>query len=182
MYTRILVPLENSPHDARILDHVRQLARCCHSSIVLIHVADGWAARNLQQLDLRESDEIRRDREYLDRTAGMLEGEGFDVDAVLAGGDPAREITAAAAREGCDLIAMATHGHRFLKDILYGSVASEVRHLSPVPVLMVRAPGSDKESGSGTLRAERGVTPPRGSGALGGAPGGPREGGGMPRP
>jgi len=138
MYTRILVPLENSPYDEAILDHVRNLARLCHASIILIHVADGWAARNLRQLDLRESEEMRADREYLSRVAAQLEADGLEADAVLANGDPAREIADAAARERCDLIAMSTHGHRFFSDLIYGSVADGVRHKSDVPVLLVR--------------------------------------------
>ena len=141
MYTRILVPLENSPTDAAILAHVAGLARHCAAGIVLIHVADGFAARNLAQLDLRESDEIRRDRAYLDETVARLEALGLRAEAVLASGDPAGEITAAAVREQCDLIAMGTHGHRLLKDFIYGSVASEVRHKSLVPVLLVREGG-----------------------------------------
>ena len=56
MYQRILVPVENSPYDQVILEHIRKLARTCNdASIVLIHVADGWAARNINQLDLRIS-------------------------------------------------------------------------------------------------------------------------------
>ena len=151
MYRRILVPLENSATDAAILEHVRKLARVCGSSILLIHVADGWAARNIRQLDLRESEEMRADREYLERTCAELERDGFDVDCVLAGGDPASEITAAADREGCDLIAMSTHGHRFVKDVLFGSVANEVRHRTSIPVLLVRAPVARR---SGEVRAQ----------------------------
>lgn len=138
MYSRILVPLEHSAYDAAILDHVRHLARHTGASLVLMHVADGFAARNVSPLMLRESEEIRDDREYLERMCEELEGEGFSADCVLAGGDPAREICEAAERERCDLIAMSTHGHRFLKDLLYGSVAESVRHRSLVPVLLVR--------------------------------------------
>jgi nucleotide-binding universal stress UspA family protein len=138
MYRRILVPLENSAYDEAILAHVRKLAQVCQSSLVLVHVADGWVARNIHQLNLRESEEMREDRAYLERVAESLEGEGFDVDAVLASGDPSREIVELAAREQCDLIAMSTHGHRFISDLLYGSVAEAVRHRSMVPVLLVR--------------------------------------------
>jgi nucleotide-binding universal stress UspA family protein len=141
MYRRVLVPLEHSPYDAGILEHVRKLARCCGSSMVLIHVADGWVARNIRQLDLRDSEEMREDREYLERVCAELNADGFDADAVLASGDPSKEIAAAAEREGCDLIAMATHGHRFLSDVVRGSVANEVRHISNVPVLLVRGTG-----------------------------------------
>lgn len=139
MYTRILVPLENSPTDAAIIEHVTRLAHHVRASLVLIHVADGFAARNLEQLELRESEEIKKDRAYLDDVAARVAETGLHVDAVLATGDPATEITAAAARETCDLIAMGTHGHRFVKDVLFGSVANEVRHQSLVPVLLVRA-------------------------------------------
>ena len=140
MYKHIMVPVENSPTDAYILEHVKQLARFCGASVVLIHVADGWAARNIRQLDLRESEEMRDDRAYLERTAGDLEREGIRVEALLAVGDPAREITAAAQRENCDLIAMATHGHKFIADVVYGSVANAVRHATTVPVLLLRRP------------------------------------------
>jgi nucleotide-binding universal stress UspA family protein len=138
MYRRILVPLEHSSYDEAILAHVRKLARLCGASIVLMHVADGWAARNMQQLKLRESEELQKDRDYLHRLSDELEQEGLEVDALLAGGDPAGEIAAAADRERCDLIAMSTHGHKFLGDLLYGSVADSVRHRSLVPVLLVR--------------------------------------------
>ena len=138
VYSRILVPLEHSSYDAAILDHIRPLARLCSASLVLIHVADGWAARNLKQLDLRESEEMQKDRAYLDRMCEDLSREGFDTDALLASGDPAQEILAAADREACDLIAMATHGHRLVGDIVYGSVANTVRHRAAVPVLLVR--------------------------------------------
>jgi nucleotide-binding universal stress UspA family protein len=138
MYKRILVPLEHSEYDAAIIQHVRDLAKFTGASVVLIHVADGFAARNVHQLNLRESEEMRVDRQYLDETCASLRSAGIQTESLLAGGDPGKEITDAAAREGCDLIAMSTHGHRFIKDMIYGSVANEVRHLSRVPVLLVR--------------------------------------------
>lgn len=138
MYRRILVPLENSTYDQCILDHIRQLARLCDSSLLLIHVADGFAARNLRSLALRESEEMQRDRAYLESCCASLHADGFSAESVLAGGDPATEIVAAAERERCDLIAMAVHGHRGLQDVIYGNTANTVRHRSMVPVLMVR--------------------------------------------
>jgi nucleotide-binding universal stress UspA family protein len=141
MYKRILVCLENSGTDAHIVEHIAPLAKLCGASVVLIHVADGWAARNIKQLDLRESEEMREDREYLERVAAGFVSNGVKAEAVLATGDPATEVTAAADREHCDLIAMATHGHKLIGDVIHGSVANSVRHKSMVPVLLVRAPG-----------------------------------------
>ena len=140
MYKRILVALENSQTDQAILEHIRKLAKSCTASLLFVHVADGWVARNVKHLTLRESQEIQEDREYIERICASFEDDGFEADAVLAAGDPATEIAALADGEGCDLIAMSTHGHRFFADVIYGSVASEVRHLTMVPVLLVRAP------------------------------------------
>jgi nucleotide-binding universal stress UspA family protein len=149
MYRRILVPLEHTETDRTILAHIRGLARTCGSSLVLIHVADGWAARNAARFELRESEEMKADREYLEQLAEELETEGFEAEAVLAGGDPAAEIAAAAVRERCDLIAMSTHGHKMLSDLVLGSVANEVRHQSLVPVLLVRQTAAAVESPRG---------------------------------
>jgi universal stress protein A len=150
MYQRILVPVENSSYDERILDHVRQLARYCGASVVLIHVADGWAARNIQQLNLRESEEMRDDRVYIEGLATRLTADGLSAEALLATGDPSAEIAAAAERERCDLIAMSTHGHRFIADLIYGSVANGVRHMTSVPVLLLRAPAATKQKVAAT--------------------------------
>jgi len=140
MYRRILVPLENGPADDAILKHVTQLAKLLGSEIVLVHVADGWAARNIQQLNLRESQEMKEDRAYLERMSQDLRQAGLEVDAVLAAGDPAKEIAATAEREQVDLIAMATHGHSLLGDVVYGTTATALRHVSRIPILMVRVP------------------------------------------
>jgi nucleotide-binding universal stress UspA family protein len=138
MYRKILVPVENSPSDDAIVDHVLELAKITKSSIVLIHVADGWAARNISQLKLRESEEMMKDRDYIENLAAEIESKGVDAEALLATGDPATEISQAATRENCDLIAMSTHGHKFIGDVIHGSVAHTVRHASHIPVLLVR--------------------------------------------
>jgi nucleotide-binding universal stress UspA family protein len=139
LYTKILVPLDRSYSDRVILEHVKQLAQLSGASIVLIHVADGFVARNQERLNLRESQEMREDREYLESLVAQFNGEGFATSYVLEQGEPGKRILEVVKREGCDLIAMATHGHRFIADVLLGSVADRVRHDTDVPVLMVRA-------------------------------------------
>ena len=139
MYRRILVAVENSPADRTILSHVSELARLTGASLLLVHVADGWAARNFNQLKLRESEEMKIDRDYLDRLQGELEKSGLTVETRLAMGDPADELVKVSEEQGVDLIAMSTHGHRFVKDVLLGATADKVRHLVKVPVLLLRA-------------------------------------------
>jgi nucleotide-binding universal stress UspA family protein len=139
MYRTILVPLENSPTDATILAHIQGLARLTGGRLVIVHVADGYGARNQEQLDLEDSEEMRADRAYLEQCRQELVQAGFQVVALLLCGDPAEQILAVAEREKCDLIAMSTHGHRFVKDVLLGSVADSIRHRTDIPVLLIRA-------------------------------------------
>jgi nucleotide-binding universal stress UspA family protein len=140
MYHKILIPLEHSKADAAILDHIKPLAKMMGASLLLMHVADGWVARNFERLNLAESDEMKQDRAYLQRVTEELEAEGFQVGHVLAMGEPSDEIINFTRKHQVDLIAMSTHGHRFIRDFLYGSTADKVRHLVDVPVLLLKAP------------------------------------------
>jgi nucleotide-binding universal stress UspA family protein len=140
MYRRILAALDHTDADAVLLPHIRDLARMTGAEVLLVHVADGWVARNFDRLNLAESEEIREDRDYLERTAYSLRTEtGIAVKTRLAMGDPPREILRLAEEEGCDLIAMTTHGHRLIGDILFGSTIEYVRHRCKAPLLIVSA-------------------------------------------
>jgi nucleotide-binding universal stress UspA family protein len=139
MYRRILVALENSRADETLLPHIAELAKLHGSALLLVHVADGFVARNYEQLGLAESQEMKEDREYLQNTAEDLRSRGLDVETLLALGDPADGILKAAEDRQCDLIAMTAHGHRLLGDLLFGSTIHHVRHKAHVPVLLVRA-------------------------------------------
>jgi manganese transport protein len=139
MYRKILVALENSRADISLLPHVTELAKRLGSELLLVHVADGWVARNFDQLKLAESAEMKADRAYLNEVAGELRVSGLTVSTHLALGDPPTEILKTAALEQCDLIAMTSHGHRLIGDLIYGSTIHEVRHRTTVPILLVKA-------------------------------------------
>jgi nucleotide-binding universal stress UspA family protein len=139
MYKKILVALDNSRADGSLLPHVAALAKLAGSELLLIHVADGFAARHFDNLKLAESEEMRMDRAYLEKQAERLASEGLQVKVHLALGNPPAEILKAAETNSCDLIAMTTHGHRFFADLIYGSTITAVRHKSQIPVLLVRA-------------------------------------------
>ena len=141
MYRKILVALENSRADQSLIPHISELARKLGSELLLVHVADGWVARNYDRLKLAESEEMRDDRRYLEETAAGLRTQGLAVAVTLALGDPPREILNTARDEQCDLIAMTMHGHRLIGDLLFGSTIHEVRHKTTIPVLLVRAVG-----------------------------------------
>lgn len=138
MYKKILVALENSIADQTLLPHIKELAKIHNSHLFLVHVADGWVARHYDDMLLNESEEMIKDRQYLEKTAEKLKSEGLDVSTHLALGDPPEEILRLAESENCDLISMTSHGHRFFADMFYGSTIEEVRHKSFIPLLVVR--------------------------------------------
>ncbi len=140
MYTKILVTLENSRTDEAILRHIERLAKPLGSSLLLVHVADGWMARHRERLNLAESEEMRVDRAYLETVRERFAAAGIPAEAQLLWGEPADEIVKIAEAAGVDLIAMSTHGHRFLADLVYGSIANKVRHTVDIPVLLLKAP------------------------------------------
>ena len=116
----------------------RQAARqTAHSHLVLLHVADGWAARTYGPDAV--SPEITEDTAYLEKVRSEFRAEGIPTEAELAYGDPVSEIVKWVKQKGCDLVAMSTHGHRFLADLFLGTTASRVQHTISVPVLLLRA-------------------------------------------
>jgi nucleotide-binding universal stress UspA family protein len=137
MYKTILLTLDGTATDRAIIEHVKPLARMAQSRVVLLHVADGWAARHYGPDAV--SAEITEDTAYLEKVRGEFQSAGIPVEAELAYGEPAHEILKWVRQKGCDLVAMSTHGHRFLADIFLGTTASRVQHGVSVPVLRLRA-------------------------------------------
>jgi manganese transport protein len=140
MYRKILVALDTTPSDQTLLHAVSALASLLKSELLLVHVADGWVARNFDQLNLVESEEMKDDWQYLEeRAAEMRTGTGLTVHTRLALGSPPAQILKVAEAEGCDLIALASHGHRLVGDIIHGSTIEAVRHHAQVPIFAVPA-------------------------------------------
>lgn len=139
MYKKIFTPLDSTPTDQAILKHIRSLAHLTKAEIILLHIADGYAARLQELLNLANSQEINEDHVYLRQRKEELLKEGLQVRSILLTGDPSDGILKVAEEEKCDLIAMATHGHGFVKDVLLGSVADNLRHRTGISILMIRA-------------------------------------------
>jgi nucleotide-binding universal stress UspA family protein len=137
MYKKILVTLDATPTDRAIIDHVKSLALATHGRVVLLHVADGWAARTHGADAV--SPEITHDKAYLAKVLAEFQSAGISTEAEMAYGEPAKEIIKWVEKKGCDLLAMSTHGHRFLADLFLGTTARKVRHEVEVPVLLLRA-------------------------------------------
>jgi nucleotide-binding universal stress UspA family protein len=148
MFNKILVALDHSEADAILLSWTKQLARLTGGQLLLLHVSTGWRAQWQTDLDLADSDEMQEDRAYLRELESSVRQEGFRVEARHASGKPADEILKTARAAGCDLIAMATHGHHLLLDLIYGETIDKVRHEAEIPLFVVRARGQKTEDRS----------------------------------
>lgn len=144
MYRRILLALDNTESDETLFEHIPTLAALMKSELLLLHVADGWVARNFDQLQLAASKEMEDDWEYLERSAARLRALGLPVRTLLALGNPPSQIIKVANDEICDLIVMVSHGHGLIGDIIHGSTIDTVRHGSRVPVLAIPMTKSSK--------------------------------------
>jgi manganese transport protein len=139
MFKKILVALDHSKADSFLLPRVEQLAHLTGAEILLLHVSTGWAAQWQENLNLTDSQEMKEDREYLEKVSAELGHRNLRVTARHASGEPARAILQTAQDEHCDLIAMATHGHRLISDLIHGTTITKVRHESTIPLFLVKA-------------------------------------------
>jgi len=139
MFKKILVALDHSKADAALLPRVKELALLAHAELLLLHVSTGWKAQWQEDLNLSDSEEIKEDREFLENVGQELRDQGFHITVRHARGEPAREILKTARAEQCDLIAMTTHGHRLISDLIHGTTITKVRHESHIPIFLVRA-------------------------------------------
>jgi nucleotide-binding universal stress UspA family protein len=137
MYDTILVTLDGKPTDRAIIEHVKRLAKLAQSRVVLLHVADGWAARTYGPDAV--SPEIAEDTAYLENIRTEFQSMGIPTETELAFGEPDKEIIKWVQQKSCDLVAMSTHGHQFFADIFLGTTASRVQHRVNVPVLLLKA-------------------------------------------
>ncbi len=139
MFKKILVALDHSKADRVLLPKVLELARLTNAQLLLLHVSTGWAAQWQKNLNLSDSPEMKEDREYLQSVESEVRAQGFTVSGRHAAGTPADEILKIARAESCDLIAMTTHGHRFLSDLIHGTTITKVRHEAEIPIFLVKA-------------------------------------------
>ena len=140
VYVTVAIYYAHSVRDHEPDNHLRIAAIVIFTVAALSDALDGWVARHFNQLQLAESEEMREDRRYLEETAERVMKEtGLKVTTCLALGNPPEQILKTAEEEKCDLIAMGSHGHKFLGDLWHGSTIDRVRHNTRIPILTVRA-------------------------------------------
>ena len=137
LYKTILVTLEGTPTDRAIIDHIKRLAPAMQSRVVLLHVASGVPAK-YHRTDAAGK-EVEESKVFLGRVRDELTAVGIPTEAQLAYGEPAAEIVKWVQKNGCDLVAMSTHGHQLIADLVLGTTANRVQHSLSVPVLLLRA-------------------------------------------
>ncbi len=139
MFQNIMVALDNTSSDQILLEQAQQLAITFKAKLLLVHVADGWAARQFDQLKLTESEEMRADQTYLETCAQILEKTGCKVSVHLLLGEPAEQLLKIVDSTKVELLMLRTHGHRLLGDLVYGQTIETVRHKVKIPLYIVPA-------------------------------------------
>ena len=137
MYRTILVTVDGTPTDRAILEHIKPLAKLAGSHLVLFHVVTSAAAKF--HGSEAAGHEVTEGEAYLAQLRAEFAAGGLEVETELAFGDPAKEIINRVKTKGCDLVAMSTHGHKFMADLVLGTTAIKVQHGLSVPVLLLRA-------------------------------------------
>jgi nucleotide-binding universal stress UspA family protein len=137
MYKTILVTLDGTATDRAIIDHIKSLAVVMQSQLVLLHVVTSAPAK--YHGENVAGTEVERARDYLARIQAEFTAVGIPVTVDLAYGEPVKEIVRWVKQKHCDLVAMSTHGHKFVADLVLGTTAIKVQHSISVPVLLLRA-------------------------------------------
>jgi nucleotide-binding universal stress UspA family protein len=152
VYTHILVPLDGTPQAELVLPHVEALVERFGAALTLVEatptpadlaLADASAGGMpvapplIDPTQVADAAAAEAD-DYLGRVVTRLRGRGFRVERAVAEGSPADAIIAHAERIKADLIAMSTHGRGGVGRLVFGSVAEDVLHHAPCPMLLVR--------------------------------------------
>lgn len=145
MYSNILVPLDGSARAERILPYVEEIAIKFGSRITLLQIVESGltivSPYDVAPYDAVEDTKryVAEAKSYLSGLEGSFRSKNIDVRAFVESGPVVMTISDVAAREGCDLIAMASHGRTGMTRVFYGSVAAGVLHRADRPLLLVRA-------------------------------------------
>lgn len=132
VYKKILVTVDCSPVDDAIIKHVSVLALQNKATVHLLHVV--------------HSHTLDQNRVLRDKIEGCMEAyrdallnQGIDAFAIVRSGEPVNEILDEIGSGKYDLVAMATHGHTFIGDALFGSVSDTLKHKIGVPLLLIKS-------------------------------------------
>jgi len=136
-YRTILVPLDHTPRDRDAVAHAAALAKAHQAKVYLLHVEEGVTSQIYG--DLASTVEVQRGGEYLDGIRESLQNQSIETELMVRHSmSPGDEIISVAKELKPDLMVMGAHGHKGLKDIIFGATINAVRHDLDVPLLIVR--------------------------------------------
>ena len=137
IYRKILVPLDHSERDRPAIAHAAALAKQPGGKLYLLHVEEGVTSQVYGPL--ASTAEVAAGQQYLRDIARDLASQGVDVELIVQHSrNPKSEIVRCAKQIHPDLIVMGAHGHKGLKDIIFGTTINAVRHSVGIPLLVVR--------------------------------------------
>ena len=137
VYHRILVPLDHTVLDRLAVSHAAAMGKLYGARIYLLHVEEGVTSQVYGQA--ASTAEVEAGEEYLERIAQSLRDQGVSVETEISHSvSPTKAILHYAKEIQPDLVIMGAHGHGGLKDLIFGTTISPVRHHLDIPMLIVR--------------------------------------------
>lgn len=135
VYTRIAITLDFSTIDTlTIQSALAQGGK--QAQYILLHVVE-TAGAMIYGSDIADH-ESRKDTVSLENYKKQLAEQGYDVVIKIGYGNPQRRIPKMVTEFKADLLVMGAHGHKFFKDLIFGTTVDTVRHRVSIPVLIVR--------------------------------------------
>jgi manganese transport protein len=136
-YRKILVPLDHSDRDRQAIAHAAAIARGPAAKLYLLHVEEDVTSQVYGAL--ASTAEVEAGAEYLRGIVADLQLRGLAVESVVRHSRrPNAEIVRYARELQPDLIVMGAHGHKGIKDLIFGNTINAVRHKLKIPLLVVR--------------------------------------------
>jgi nucleotide-binding universal stress UspA family protein len=138
IYKKILVTLDCSPVDEAIIKHVAAIALQNSAKVYLLHVVHSHTLDQNRVLSEKASS-------CMETWSTFLNNQGIKVFTVIRSGEPDIEILNEIEGKDYDLVAMATHGHTFIGDLLFGSVSKCLKHKISIPLLLLKPEPPDSK-------------------------------------
>ena len=131
MYDNILLLLDCSDYDDAVLEHIKNLAKIHKSHVHLYHAVHAHTIDQQRAL-------LKKTENCLIQAKSMLEAEGIETDSSYSEGEPEEEVLKKINENKWDLIALATHGHKFFGDAIFGSISDKIKHYTDIPILLIK--------------------------------------------
>jgi manganese transport protein len=134
-FNTIALAFDYSDKDEKVIQYALQLGNA-DTRYILIHIVESAQARLLE--DEAKDYETIKDKEQLRKYEQFFTDKGFSVAGILGFNNRTKEIARITKEHNCDLLVVGSHGHKNIKDWIFGETINVLRHKVDIPVFIAR--------------------------------------------